>query len=88
MRRLLLNNIEVEMADKDFDIKRAYEKWVEQGEPVYSDSKKGSGKSSGKNSDKRSKGHEGKNDDHRSDVYEVKNSDRRRSKDRTTAKYA
>ena len=42
------------MANKDFDIKRAYEKWVEQGEPVYSDSKRDSRKSAGKNSDHRS----------------------------------
>lgn len=61
------------MADKDFDIKRAYEKWVEQGEPVYSDSKKDNRKPSRKNSDYRQKGHE------------VKNSDRRTSKDRAEA---
>ena len=51
------------MADKDFDIKRAYEKWVEQGQPVYSDSKKDGRKSAGKSSDHRTKGHEEKSSD-------------------------
>ena len=61
------------MANKDFDIKRAYEKWVEKGEPVYSDSKRESRKSAGKNSDHRAKGQEAKSGDHRP------------SKDRVTA---
>ena len=85
------------MANKDFDIKRAYEKWVEQGQPVDSDSKKESRKYAGKNNDHRSKGQEVKNGDRRSKGQEVKNgdrrakgheaksSDRRPSKDRVTA---
>ena len=73
------------MTDKDFDIKRAYEKWVEQGQPVYSDSKKDSRTSSGRNSDKRSKGREGKSSDSRHEGHDVKKSDRRQSKDRAAA---
>ena len=65
------------MADKDFDIKRAYEKWVEQGQPVYSDSKKDSRKSAGKNNAHRTKGHEEKNGDRRTKGQEAKNGDRR-----------
>ena len=77
------------MADKDFDIKRAYEKWVEQGQPVYSDSKKDSRKFSGKNNDhrrkgqepkngdRRTKGHEGKSGDQKSKGHEVKNDEHR-----------
>ena len=65
------------MANKDFDIKRAYEKWVEQGQPVDSDSKKESRKYAGKNNDHRSKGQEVKNGDRRSKGQEVKNGDRR-----------
>ena len=76
MRRLLLNNIEVEMADKDFDIKRAYEKWVEQGQPVYSDSKKDGRKSAGKSSDHRTKGREANNSDRGPKGHEVKSKDR------------
>ena len=63
------------MGDKDFDIKRAYEKWVEQGQPVYSDSKKDSRKSAGKNSDKRPKGHEVKDRDHSAKGQKVTGSD-------------
>ena len=73
------------MANKDFDIKRAYEKWVEQGQPVDSDSKKESRKYAGKNNDHRSKGQEVKNGDRRAKGHEAKSSDRRPSKDRVTA---
>ena len=59
------------MANKDFDIKRAYEKWVEQGQPVDSDSKKESRKYAGKNNDHRSKGQEAKNGDRRAKGHEV-----------------
>ncbi len=35
------------MANQDFDIKKAYEKWVEQGEPVYKETKKTGKKGAG-----------------------------------------
>ena len=70
------------MANKDFDIKRAYEKWVEQGQPVDSDSKKESRKYAGKNNDHRSKGQEVKNGDRRAKGHEITGRSHRPSEDR------
>ncbi|MBR3154158.1 MAG: hypothetical protein IKF10_04055, partial [Lachnospiraceae bacterium] len=73
------------MANKDFDIKRAYEKWVEQGQPVDSDSKKESRKYAGKNNDHRSKGQEAKNGDRRAKGHEVTGRSHRTSEERIEA---